>query len=172
MDHERTHRRRVESTRSGFIYYDFSVESSIYKVRGVCDSVEFIVSKGGVSVPEHDGLFSIIPVEYKHGRIRDEHSYELQLCGQTICLEEMFHTNILSGVIYYTSSNRRKEIKISEELRTETVSIINKLHDLERDMSILPAKYSSKCKNCAQKDYCMPELEEQSTSYCNSIWRA
>lgn len=57
------------------------------------------------------------PVEYKHGKLRNEREYEIQLCAQAMCLEEMYHCpRIEAGDIFYISSHRRKEITLDKTL--------------------------------------------------------
>ncbi|MHB1627417.1 MAG: CRISPR-associated protein Cas4 [Bacilli bacterium] len=55
---------------------------------GKCDVVEL-----------HDGL--PYPVEYKHGRKKSLIHDEVQLCAETICLEEMLGTQIPWGATYH-----------------------------------------------------------------------
>src|SRR3972149_543095 len=73
---------------------------------GKCDVVEF----------RADG--SIYPVEYKHGGKRAKLHDDLQLAAQAVCLEEMTGRPVLRGAIYHHSSRRRREVAVTDELRT------------------------------------------------------
>lgn len=63
-------------------------------VNGLCDCVEARPSPTGVPIPYGEGRYIFYPVEYKHGVVRDEEEYHLQLCAQAICLEERFGVQI------------------------------------------------------------------------------
>ncbi|HEY0316611.1 MAG TPA: hypothetical protein VGC28_10160 [Sphingomonas sp.] len=47
----------------------------------------------------HDSLDGIqpFPIEYKRGRSKAHHTYEVQLCAQAICPEEMFGRAAIEG---------------------------------------------------------------------------
>lgn len=40
-------------------------------------------------------------MEYKHGEVREELEYELQVCAQAMCIEEMTGCSIKYGYLYY-----------------------------------------------------------------------
>ena len=74
-----------------------------------------------------------------------EETYQIQLCAQAMCMEEMFHTVISEGALFFTSSHRRMTIALSETLRTRTVMLAKELHLLRDTLSVPSAKYSAKC---------------------------
>ena len=75
------------------------VVSEKYHLFGICDSVEFEVVSMAVIFLFLEETCRIYPVEYKHGKKRDEEEYNLQMAAQTLCLEEMFHTMITISYI-------------------------------------------------------------------------
>lgn len=78
----------------------------------------------------------LFPVEYKHGKLRDEEEYEIQLCAQAMCLEEMYHTHIPEGAIFYISSHRRKTIVFTDELRELVKQTVQALDEIRKNFVI------------------------------------
>ena len=112
---------------------------------GKCDVVEF----------RADG--SIYPVEYKHGGKRVKLHDDLQLAAQAVCLEEMTGRPVLRGAIYHHSSRRRREVAVTDELRTmveETVSVIRAMLAAGR---LPPPVNDKRCKECSLREICQPE---------------
>ena len=70
----------------------------------------------------------LYPVEYKHGKLRNEQEYNIQLCAQAMCLEEMYHTVIPEGAIFYLSSHRRQTVSLDEPLRRLVRETAEELH--------------------------------------------
>ncbi len=135
---------------------------------GIADVVEFhrvTVSPnesnnethGNVSLPGLSGRWRPFPVEYKRGRLRHETSFEVQLCAQAICLEEMLQTNIPEGAIFYGKTRRRKDIVFTDTLRTKTKNAAAQLHELIDSRKTPPARYEKKCDKCSLLNICMPK---------------
>jgi CRISPR-associated exonuclease Cas4 len=79
-------------------------------------------------VPTIDFPVALYPVEFKHGNVRTEKEYEIQLCAQAMCLEEMSHTHIPEDSLFYISSHRRCPVSLDDELRdkvSQTVAAID-----------------------------------------------
>ena len=111
---------------------------------GKCDVVEF----------HPDGR--IYPVEYKHGKKRENSHDDIQLAAQAMCLEEMTGKVITHGAIYHHGSRRRREVAITQELREmvkETVNAIRAM--LDSGKLPLPAN-DARCKDCSLKEICQP----------------
>ena len=108
----------------------------------------------------------LYPVEYKNGKLRDEEEYELQLCAQAMCLEEMYDTSIPEGAIFYISSHRRKEVLFTPELRSAVRQLVAQLEQLRRDFAIPAAKPSPKCSRCSMQELCMPDVARSARAYC------
>ena len=65
----------------------------------VTDVVEFHAATEGVPLAGEAGLWRPFPVEYKRGRPKPDHSDEVQLCAQGLCLEEMFEAPVAAGAL-------------------------------------------------------------------------
>jgi len=103
------------------------------------------------------GLWRPFPVEYKRGRQRHEEAYEVQLCAQAMCLEEMLHVHIPHGALFYGKSNRRMDVTFDDDLRARTEAAAARLHELARAGKTPPARYEKKCDKCSLINLCMPK---------------
>jgi CRISPR-associated exonuclease Cas4 len=98
------------------------------------------------------------PVEYKHGRPKSGYCDKVQLCAQALCLEEMLHTRISSGAIYYGRMRKRLPVDFDDALRDATKSLAGRLHELTRKGLTPPADYTRKCRNCSLLSVCLPRV--------------
>lgn len=153
------------------------VSSEQYKIYGFCDNVEFDENlENGAFVDFLQGKYAIKPVEFKHGKRRQEKEFEQQLCGQVFCLEETYGIPIHHGVIYYVDSRERMDIEISDNLRQSTAVIItsirhslNQLYSGKRVDHIFPVQYQRRCEKCALFDICSPKKFAVDT-YMKKLW--
>lgn len=106
-EHERVHTQRVERRGDFVKLYENSVFSDKLQISGKCDCIEAIRDKAGCMIPAVDFPVRLLPVEYKHGKLRDESEYKIQLCAQAMCLEEMYHTIIPTGALFFITAHRR-----------------------------------------------------------------
>lgn len=107
-----------------------------------------------------------VPVEYKRGHKGEWDNDELQVCAQALCLEEMTGTVVKTGYVYYAQTHQRQIVKISDDLRRET---INTIADVTRliETGIMPqAVYGKRCKGCSLYEQCLPRLVEKVGRYC------
>lgn len=149
---------------------DMQVISRKMNLAGKCDAVEAIEDENGVGLGFiGNGHYRLYPIEYKHGKLRSEEEYELQLCGQAMCLEEMFSCQIEKGAIFYISSHRRKEIILTEKMREKVEEISNDLMLMLESSKVPEAVSSPKCMRCSLKDICMPETEKTIGSYMKKL---
>lgn len=86
-DHKRAHECKIERRGTHIKVTGLQVVSEKYHLFGICDSVEFEVISDGCYIPFLEETCRIYPVEYKHGKKRDEEEYNLQMAAQTLCLE-------------------------------------------------------------------------------------
>lgn len=93
--------------------------SDVLSLLGKCDCIEAVRAEDGCRIPALEFPVKLYPVEYKHGSLREEESYQLQLCAQAMCLEEMFHTTIEEGALFFISSHRRLPVLLDEALREQ-----------------------------------------------------
>ncbi len=138
--------------------------STQLRLAGQADVVEFHPSTGsdssgrtGIALPGISGLWIAYPVEYKRGRLRKEDSFEVQLCAQAICLEEMMKTTIPRGAIFYGKTRRRLDVDFDDDLRCRTIRAAERLHEVFRERRTPPPRFEKKCKSCSLVEYCMPE---------------
>ena len=116
-EHERVHTQRVERRGDFVKLYENSVFSDEMQISGKCDCIEAVRDENGCTIPAVD-----FPVEYKHGKIRDESEYKIQLCAEAMCLEEMYHTTIPAGALFYITAHRRVDVEL-DEAALETVGL-------------------------------------------------
>ncbi len=127
---------------------------------GQCDVVEFHQDKNGITVFGYDGKWSIVPIEYKHGKPKEHNADELQICAQAICLEEMFQTSIEEGFLYYGENRRRSKVIFDADLRSEVRNISNEMHELFHKGYTPKVKSSKQCKACSLENLCVPKLQK------------
>jgi CRISPR-associated exonuclease Cas4 len=169
--HERAHASALESRGDVRIARGLRLRSLRLGLTGKADVVEFhrlpeaetppgVEGEGlpaGVPLPGARGLWQPFPVEYKRGRLRREEGYEVQLCAQALCLEEMLSVAVPVGAVFYGQPRRRLEVTFSEELRRQTETASARLHELTRAGKTPPARYEKKCESCSLVSLCMPK---------------
>ncbi len=164
-EHERVHTQRVEK-RGGMVkLYEFTVYSDSLLLLGKCDCIEARRDEEGCRIPAADFPVRLYPVEYKHGTVREEEEYHIQLCAQAMCLEEMFHTSISEGALFFISSHRRATVELSASLRDKTRELALGLHKMRNELSVPPAEYSAKCRRCSLRELCMPRVKTSAQGY-------
>lgn len=134
------------------------IHSPTYGITGVCDVVEFTEDAKGISLAGETGLFLPIPVEYKHGKPKNDLSDILQLVAQVVCLEEMLVCEISKGYLYYHEIKRREEVVITSELRAELKKKTTEMHRYWTKRYTPKVKTGSFCKKCSLQDICLPKL--------------
>lgn len=132
---------------------------------GVADVVEFHPDPEGCRVPGLEGRWQPIPVEYKVGRPKKHDADRVQLCGQVLCLEEMFGLAIPCGWFYYGKPRRRLEVEIDTALRERTRALILALRGM-LDARVTPAPALGKqCEMCSLRSACLPEATRSVRRY-------
>lgn len=129
-------------------------------VSGQCDVVEFHQAECGVTLYGYDGNWNPVPVEYKHGKPKENNSDELQLCAQAICLEEMFQTVIPEGYLFYGENRRRSHVGFTEGLREEVKNMTKEMHELFQRGHTPNVKPTKQCKACSLENLCVPKLQK------------
>lgn len=168
-EHESVHTRRIERRGRELKLFEYPVASNGLGVSGKCDLIEAQEDPAGCRIPAVDFPVLLYPVEYKHGKLRDEQEYEIQLCAQAMCLEEMYHTTIAEGAIFYISSHRRQRVVLDEPLRRLVLETAKELHHIRESLSVPVARYSEKCKRCSLLEYCMPAVGHSARAYCQKL---
>jgi CRISPR-associated exonuclease Cas4 len=169
--HERAHEPALESRGDVRIARGLRLRSLRLGLTGKADVVEFrrLAEAGaaaggessglpaGAALPSTQGSWQPFPVEYKRGRLRREEGYEVQLCAQALCLEEMLGVAVPVGAVFYGQPRKRLEVVFSEELRRETETAAARLHELTRAGKTPVARYEKKCESCSLLSLCMPK---------------
>jgi CRISPR-associated exonuclease Cas4 len=113
---------------------------------------------GGVMVRDLPGRWRVYPVEYKPGHLKHQRSFQIQLCVQALCLEEMLCADIPRGALFCGQPRRRQEVVFDQSLRAETEHLCLRLHELVRSEKTPLAKYEEKCKHCSLFEQCLPKV--------------
>lgn len=142
--HERVHEGGAEGRLGVVIARGLPVRSLRLGLSGIADVVEF--REGGPP----------FPIEYKRGQGKHESSFEVQLCAQAMCLEEMLSVRISTGALFHGTTRRRQEVRFDEQLRAETESLTRRMHELRAAAFMPPAVYSKKCESCSLYNRCLP----------------
>lgn len=144
-----------ESRTDTLIIRGLRIKSDELHITGTCDVVEFHRDDhNGVTISGHRGRWIPIPVEYKRGHSKQDHSDELQLCAQAICLEEMLACEIHSGFLYYGETHRRQVVEFSENLRTEVKMDLQEMNRLYHRGYTPKARQTGACHNCSIQNIC------------------
>lgn len=143
--HERVDESHSNVVEEGCRETGLPIWSERYGLTGKADVVEF----------REDGI--PYPVEHKVGKRKERRADEVQLCGQALCLEEMFEKSVPEGAIYYKQSRRRREVTLDGELRALTVETISAVRNLLENQRVPPPVADARCPKCSLKDSCMPE---------------
>ncbi|MBR0519107.1 CRISPR-associated protein Cas4 [bacterium] len=162
IQHEIVHSGGREKRGKCVIERQLYIQSKNLGIHGFCDYVEFYYN-------EENKLYEIYPIEYKHGVLRDNLEYQIQLTAQAMCLEETFNLPVKEGAIFYINSHRRFEVDLDENLRNLTLEGINGIKDIIESQKIPLANYSKKCKKCAFYNECMPKLNRNTSWYIKKI---
>lgn len=166
VQHKIVHSPGIEHRGKKIKIFEMSVHSKQLGLLGKCDCIEGEEDDNGVFLPDCGKKYRLFPVEYKHGVVRNEIEYNIQLCAQAMCIEEMFGITLDKGAIFYINSHRRDEVCLDNELRDLVKAGIEQLKMLGK---IPSAEYSSKCKKCSLIDLCMPQLSGTSAKYMEKL---
>lgn len=168
-EHARVHTQRVEKRGDRVNLYEFTVFSDRLFLLGKCDCVEAYRDDSGCYIPAVNFPVRLYPIEYKHGTVREEEEYCVQLCAQAMCMEEMFHTSIPEGALYFISSHRRLTVPLDTTLRSQVEALAQKLHRIRTELVVPTAVYSAKCRRCSLNELCMPKVKSSAESYLQQL---
>lgn len=168
-EHARVHTQRVEKRGDRVNLYEFTVFSDRLFLLGKCDCVEAYRDDSGCYIPAVNFPVRLYPIEYKHGSVREEEEYCVQLCAQAMCMEEMFHTSIPEGALYFISSHRRLTVPLDTTLRSQVEALAQELHRIRTELTVPTAVYSAKCRRCSLNELCMPKVKSSAASYLQQL---
>lgn len=127
------------------------VHSSRLGIVGRADVVEFRQPKSP------DGPDEVIPVEFKAGKPKKDATDKVQLCAQALCLEEMLHSTVSRGALFYGRIRRREQVEIDNALRSQTETVIRAVRTIVTTQKLPAARYASKCRSCSLESVCQPK---------------
>ena len=135
-----------------------AVFSRTLGINGVCDIVEFHKSRDGVKIMGREGLFKLVPVEYKRGNPKQDDCDALQLCAQAMYLDEMLLCEIPAAYMFYGETNHRQKIELTLALREKVQCMVAEMHALYERRYTPKVKLTKSCKACSLADICVPKL--------------
>ena len=157
--HKRAHDSSLKEKRKDvLIRRGVRIFSRSLGLSGQCDVVEFRKTEDGVPIHGHHGLWHAYPIEYKHGKEKEDLSDALQLCAQAICLEEMLGDIINKGAIFYHSIARRREIDFTAELRQMVHHMAEEMHGYVERGYTPKVRPHKRCNSCSLKELCLPKI--------------
>jgi CRISPR-associated exonuclease Cas4 len=162
--HEYVHEQGSTSKSGVRLVRGLKLRSFAFGLFGVADLVEFHKDDSGAPVSGLRGRYVPFPVEYKRGRKRYDIADEIQLCAQTVCLEEMFGTPVPRGAVYYGQPKRRAEIALSEGLRARLSEYCVRARELLSNASRARPNVGRHCASCSLAEQCMPEVLKNDAS--------
>ena len=158
--HEQTHRDSGWSRPGSRLVRGLWICSYKLGLYGRADVIEFPTpddSRDGFSAANAvKSPWQPLLIEYKRGRLRRETSFEVQLCAQAMCLEEMLGIRVEAGMIYYGKTRRRLEVQLDDDLREKTIGAALRLHQLMASGETPRAVFRPKCRYCSLIDICLP----------------
>ncbi len=138
-----------------------SVKSYQLGFFGIADFLELYPLQDEAKKPfiisRFPGNWQVLPIEYKHGKAKNNDIDEVQLCAQAMCLEEMYGIEILRGAFFYGETRRRTYVTFSETLRKRVTELSNVMHGLFASGEMPDAKAERKCKSCSLQNICMSQ---------------
>jgi CRISPR-associated exonuclease Cas4 len=154
--HERVHEEGNESRGDVRIERGVSLRSLRVGLIGKADVVEYHRQADGAWLP--------FPVEYKRGKPKPDHCDKIQLCAQAICLEEMLHTEIPGGALFYGQTRRRLDVAFDETLHRETEAVARQVRELILSGRTPKPLYAKKCDLCSLNEICIPKALQKKRS--------
>ena len=159
VQHIRTHDFKKRDNRNGVItFHGMKIHSAELGIVGECDAVEFAPTKNGIRIRGLNGEWSVMPVEYKHGREKISDCDRLQVVAQTMCLEEMMSCQISKAALFYFEVFKREYIDITSDLRNEVKKVTHEMHSYMSRGYTPKAKYNKHCRSCSLAEICIPKL--------------
>ena len=148
-------------------------------ISGECDVVEFHLCKPGIPgipitgipINGRQGLYQVVPIEYKRGKPKEHDADQLQLCAQAMCIEEMLVCEILAGYLFYGEVRRRTEVKFDDVLRQKVVNAFDQMHEYSNRGYTPKVKYRKGCNACSLNGICVPKMSKYTNNTVRSYIR-
>lgn len=133
-------------------------------VSGACDVVEFHKSRSGITLYGEEGLYQVIPIEYKRGKPKIGHEDVVQLTAEGMCLEEMLCCEIPFGYLYYGEIRHRDKVEFSKDLRAKVRKMFEEMHHYFEERHTPKVRWSKACNACSLKEICLPVLGKKKSA--------
>ena len=164
--HRRVDVDNFDETRGQFrIVRSVPLISNELRIRGIADMVEFtnvgVASDNTVSLKGRTGHWTVLPIEYKRGRVKFDDRDAVQLCAQAICLEEMLGIHIGQGIIYYAETRKRESIQFTVALRERVFSLVSSMREFYDEARTPRAVFKKHCLQCSLITLCQPKWSSQ-----------
>lgn len=158
--HERAHDPLIVEKRGDLIVSrNMHVQSRVMGITGRCDVVEFYRDASGVTIYGREGRWLPCPVEYKRGHTKKNDADRLQLCAETMCLEEMLGCQpINEAYLYYDEIKRREKVVLDASLRENVYNTYKEMHEYISRGFTPRVKRQKSCSSCSLANICLPEL--------------
>ncbi len=128
---------------------------------GLSDAVECrAVAEGELGATRfhgREGWWSVMPVEYKHGREKADETDDVQLCAQCMAIEEMKGVRVARGAIFYWQTRKRVYVDMTDSLRAKTENLAAQMRKLMAEGRTPPPTKTTRCGRCSLADVCMPK---------------
>lgn len=134
-----------------------SKELGLYGVSDIVELHPAEVEEDTISHPSYPGRWVPFPVEYKHGKPKNDEVDIVQLVAQAMCLEEVYGIRIHRGAIYYGQTRRRLDVEITDDLRGTVRVYAQCMHEVFLSGKTPSAEKRPFCRSCSLMDICMPE---------------
>lgn len=168
-EHEKVHSQRIERRGKSIKLYEYAVFSDELGLQGFCDCIEAEMDEAGCMIPAAEFPVRLYPVEFKHGNVRSEREYEIQLCAEAMCLEEMYGTRIPEGALFFVTAHKRFVVSFTNELRALVRSTAAALHHIRETLSVPTAEFSRRCVRCSLLEICGPQKQRSARNYCQCL---
>jgi len=112
---------------------------------------------GQADIVEFHPNGTVVPVEYKRGKPKKDASDRIQLCAQSLCLEEQLGVSIETADLFYGQKKRRTAVAIDTALREETFAKIKRLRQMIQFAETPPVVRMPKCDKCSLIELCLPD---------------
>lgn len=145
--HERVDSGEESTTPELRVLRSVHVRSKHLGLRGVIDALE---------VREPPGRPRFLVIETKRSRKKRWSSDEVQVCAQSMALEEMTGETIDQGVIFHAGSKRRRIVSLTPELRSRTEVAAARLHQIIQRREVPPPVNDERCAHCSLCGPCQP----------------
>jgi CRISPR-associated exonuclease Cas4 len=161
--HERAHAGGARQESDQMTLRRIYVFSERLRVTGFADLVE--IEQG-----------RLVPVEYKKGSMGKWLNDHIQLCAQTMCLEERLAASngkllpkitlsvvpVEYGFVFYFGPRHRERVEFDQTLRDKTMASIERMWALlNRDEMPAPIDKFAKCRECSLEPICLPREVRQ-----------